>query len=105
MGVLTHKETRIRELHEDDTAVERRLDDATARALETHERIVADGRLDQRDVPDLLDLLRLVPAIRADAAASLRYNRTINRHYCELASERRQWSLRESRDVELEEAA
>jgi hypothetical protein len=109
MPPLTRRETRIREMHEDDTAIERRLDDATQRALDARDKIVADGRITKSDVPQILELLHLVPVIRADAGESLRYNRQINGEYHRLASERNQWRRNKvvalpSAD-ELEEAA
>jgi hypothetical protein len=105
MPPLTRIETEIRELHEDDTAVECRLDELAQRTLQLRQRIVADGRLDRRDTADLLEILDLVPAVRADAAKSLRFNWQINGRYCELAKERRHWALAGSREQVLEEAA
>jgi len=105
MPTLLRTETTIRELHEDDTVVENRLVDATSEAHAARERIVADRRLDRRDLPDLLMLLDLVPAIHAGARTSRRYNLRINRLYCDLARERRQWALRpEAAAVGLERA-
>jgi uncharacterized protein YutE (UPF0331/DUF86 family) len=109
MPPLTRRETRIREMHEDDTAIERRLDTKAQAAADAVARITADGRITKSDLPDILTVLHLVPVIRADAGESLRYNRQINGEYNRLASERNQW--RRSKVValpvgdELEEAA
>ena len=92
MPVLTRLETEIRELHEDDSAVENRLVDATAEAQAACERIIADGRIDASDAPDILRVLQLVPRIHADAQVSRRFNLRINGRYHRLASQRSQWA-------------
>jgi len=86
---LYRLERTIREACENDTSVELRLDTAAERALRLHRQIVADGRLDARDVPALLSLLELVPTLRANCAKSLRYNRRVNELFGQLASDRR----------------
>jgi len=95
MPVLSFTESAIRALHEDNTAVVNRLVEATAAALADHESIKAHGRIDRTTVPAILHILDLVPAIHADADAARRYNLRINGLYCQLASQRRQWSRRD----------
>lgn len=84
---LTRLETAIREAHEEDTAVERRLNLAARQALALRDKIVADGRINQDDVPAIIDLLRLLPAMAGQIEESLRENLRINMMYCELASQ------------------
>lgn len=86
---LYRLERTIRETCEDDTCLELRLDAMAETALRLHGQIVADGRLDARDVPALLSLLELVPALRAECAESLRYNRRVNGLFGQLVSDRR----------------
>lgn len=95
MPILIRRESIIRELHEDDTVLESRLVDKTAQAQAAYERIVADGRVDASDGPDILRVLKLVPEIHAEAAESLECNRRINGLYCDLASKRYQWRKRD----------
>jgi hypothetical protein len=95
MPILTKRETRIRELHEDNAARVNRLVLSTAAALADHESIKAHGRIDRTTVPAILHILDLVPAIHADADAARRYNLRINGLYCQLASQRRQRSRRD----------
>ena len=82
-------ERQIRETCEDDTALELRLCEAADAALQLHAQILADGRVDNRDLPALLSLLELIPPLRADCLESLRYNRTVNGLFGQLSSERR----------------
>ncbi len=105
MPIFTRLETEIRELHEDDTAVENRLVRATAEAQAAYERIAADGRIDAAVVPDILRVLQLVPAIHADAQVSRRYNLQTNNRYQRLASQRSQWARRSHDDDDPEPVA
>lgn len=105
MPILIRRESIIRELHEDDTVLEGRLVDKTAQAQAAYERIVADGRVDASDGPDILRVLKLVPEIHAEAAESLECNRRINGLYCDLASKRYQWRKRDDDDPEPSAAA
>ena len=89
MPQLYRTETRIRETCEDDTAVEIRLCELADAAAQLHAQIVADGRVDNRDLPALLSLLELIPPLRADCLESLRYNRTVNGLFGQLSGERR----------------
>ena len=89
MPQLYRTETRIRETCEDDTAVEIRLCELANAAAQLHAQILADGRVDNRDLPALLSLLELIPQLRADCLESLRYNRQVNGLFGQLASDRR----------------
>lgn len=98
----------LRETHEDDTCVEVRLDEAVQRAKTLRDHIVADGRLDAADLPALLEILGLLPAIAADCAKSLRYNREINGLYGDYSRARQRARMRgrsAGEDCELEAAA
>ena len=89
MPQLYRTETRIRETCEDDTALELRLCELADAASQLRAQILADGRVDNRDLPALLSLLELVPQLRADCLESLRYNRQVNGLFGQLSSERR----------------
>ena len=86
---LYRTERAIRETCEDDTALEARLDDLAATAVRLRDEIVADGRIDGRDLPALVRLLGMIPRLRQGCARSLAYNRQVNGLFGRLASERR----------------
>jgi len=86
---LYRLERAIREMCEDDTGLEIRLDDLAEMAVGLRDQIVADGRIDGSDLPALMRLLGMIPRLREGCAESLRYNRAVNTLFGRLASERR----------------
>jgi len=103
MPTLTKLERQIRETHENNVACGIRLHASIERAVQARDRIVADGRLTRDSLPDVLELLSLLPTIRADSIQCLRYMRQLCGMYCQLVRQRRE--SHQPRFLELEDAA